>query len=213
MQYQIATTSAAVNVNHPAAATAYSPISGTLFSPNGPSYLDVQQGYVGGCWLLASLAEVAARYPQDIRSMFTAAGTTVENGATVSLYTVRFFNSVGVAEYVTVDTELPSGGTYYDQPVNGVLWVALAEKAYAEANGAGSPAGRIRSLGPGFAAVPGSIHRRGAKMPPIPHPRVGFQSSFTKNLELLAGALYVSAGAGQNSSRTIRRDSSACARG
>ena len=54
--------------------------------------LDVQQGQVGDCWLMASLAEVAARDPQDIRNMFTADGTAVENGATVSLYTVRFFN-------------------------------------------------------------------------------------------------------------------------
>jgi hypothetical protein len=135
--YQSATTTAAVSMNHPAAATAYAPVSGTLFGPNGPSYLDVQQGYVGDCWLLASLAEVAARDPQDIQSMFTAAGAAVENGATVNLYSVRFFNSAGVAEYVTVDTELPSGGAYYDQPANGILWVALAEKAYAEANGAG----------------------------------------------------------------------------
>ena len=36
-----------------------------------------------------------------------------------------------------MDTELPNGGNYYDQPINGVLWVALAEKAYAEANGKG----------------------------------------------------------------------------
>ena len=125
-------------MNDPAAATAYTPVSGSLFGANGPSYLDVQQGDVGDCWLLASLAEVAARDPQDIRNMFTADGTAVENGATVSLYTVRFFNSTGVAKYVTVDTELPSGGDYYDQPANGVLWVALAEKAYAEANGAGT---------------------------------------------------------------------------
>ena len=97
----------------------------------------MHQGDVGDCWLLASLAEVAARDPADIRNMFTAAGTTVENGATVSLYTVRFFNSAGVAGYVTVDTELPAGGGYYDHVANGVLWVALAEKAYAEANGAG----------------------------------------------------------------------------
>ncbi len=69
--------------------------------------------------------------------MFTAEGTTVENGAVVGLYRVRFFNSNGVAEYVTVDTELPSGGAYYDQVQNGVLWAALAEKAYAEANGEG----------------------------------------------------------------------------
>ena len=36
-----------------------------------------------------------------------------------------------------MDTELPSGGGYYDHVTNGVLWVALAEKAYAQANGAG----------------------------------------------------------------------------
>jgi hypothetical protein len=125
-----------VAVNEPTAATPYNPVSGTLFAAAGPSYLDVQQGQVGDCWLLASLAEVAARDPADIRNMFTADGTTVENGVTVSLYTVRFFNNSGVAKYVTVDTELPSGGGYYDQTTNGVLWVALAEKAYAEANGA-----------------------------------------------------------------------------
>ena len=126
-----------VVVDHPAADTAYSPVSGSLFGANGPSYLDVQQGALGDCWLLASLAEVAARDPSDIRNMFTYDGTTMENGSVVGLYTVRFFDNAGAPEYVTVDTELPSGGGYYDQPVNGVLWVALAEKAYAEANGAG----------------------------------------------------------------------------
>ncbi len=128
---------ATTKVNEPAAATAYSAVSGSLFGANGPTYLDVRQGEVGDCWLLSSLAEVATRDPADIRNMFTTDGTTVVNGATVSLYNVRFYNKAGVAEYVTVDTELPSGGAYYDQPQNGVLWVALAEKAYAEANGAG----------------------------------------------------------------------------
>ena len=85
---------------------------------------------------MASLAEVAARDPAEIQGMFTAAGTTVENGTVVSLYSVRFYNSAGSAQYLTVDTELPSGGTYYDQVENGVLWAALAEKAYAQANGA-----------------------------------------------------------------------------
>jgi len=47
-------------------------------------------------------------------------------------------------------------------------------------------------------------------------PRVDFQSSVTKNLELLAGEgwrFYVSAGVSKNRSRTVRLDSSACARG
>jgi hypothetical protein len=134
-------------IDHPAANGTYSNVSGVLFGPNGPSYLDVQQGQVGDCWLMASLAEVAARDPQDITSMFTYQGTTVENGVTVGLYSVRFYDSNGYAHYVTVDTELPNGGYYYDTPVGGsgavngssqpVLWVALAEKAYAEANGLG----------------------------------------------------------------------------
>jgi Calpain family cysteine protease/Ricin-type beta-trefoil lectin domain-like len=128
---------------NPAASTAYSPApaSAQLFNSGGPSYLDVEQGQVGDCWLLASLAEVAARDPQDIRNMFTYDGTTVDNGATVGLYTVRFFSNGGSAVYVQVDTELPSGGEYYDHVDNALgtqaLWVALAEKAYAVANGQG----------------------------------------------------------------------------
>ncbi|HET6880907.1 MAG TPA: C2 family cysteine protease, partial [Pirellulales bacterium] len=133
----VTTPSASVAINHPTAATAYSPVSGNLFGVNGPLFTDVKQGGVGDCWLMSSLAEVAARDSNDIRNMFTYQGTTVENGATVGLYSVRFYNSAGVAEHVTVDTELPSGGNYYDHATSGVLWVALAEKAYAEANGAG----------------------------------------------------------------------------
>ena len=130
-------------LSNPAAATGYSPApaDAPLFNIGGPSYLDVEQGWVGDCWLLASLAEVAARDPQDIRNMFTYDGTTVVNGATVGLYSVRFFNTSGSAVYVQVDTEFPSGGEYYDHVHNDlgtqVLWVALAEKAYAVANGLG----------------------------------------------------------------------------
>ncbi len=124
-----------VVVDHPVAATSYSPVSGSLFGANGPSYLDVQQGQVGDCWLLSSLAETAARYPSDIRNMFTDLGTAMESGSVVELYKVRFFNTAGVPTYVTVDTELPSGGGYYAHTTNGVLWVAMAEKAYAQANG------------------------------------------------------------------------------
>src|SRR5262249_34261885 len=113
----------------------------------GPYFKDVQQGALSDCWLMASLAEVAARVPDDISTMFLFDGSTVENGSQVNVYSVRFYDHSGVAHYVTVDTELPSGGTYYDRPVGGagavngsaspVLWVALAEKAYAEANAKG----------------------------------------------------------------------------
>ncbi|OWK36413.1 C2 family cysteine protease [Fimbriiglobus ruber] len=121
----------------PVANVPYIPANGILFGPDGPSYLDVQQGNENDCWLIASLAEVAARAPLEIEKMFTYIGTEEENGSVVGLYTVRFFNNSGTPEYVTIDTELPAGGSYYDRPTNGVLWVALAEKAYAAANAAG----------------------------------------------------------------------------
>jgi hypothetical protein len=122
---------------HPAADMAYSPATGALFGDGGPSYQDVQQAGLADCWLLASLAETAARAPADITSMFLFDGSTVENGSPVDVYSVHFYDRSGVAHYVTVDTELPAAGYCYDHPVNNVLWVALAEKAYAEANAAG----------------------------------------------------------------------------
>jgi len=125
-----------VTIDHPdpGNGNTYSPVSGTLFG-NGPLYLDVQQGGVGDCWLEASLAAVAAREPSVIRSMFTYMGTEIENGAKVGLYSVRLYDNSGEAHNIIVDTELPDGGSLYDRPDNGVLWVALAEKAYAQANG------------------------------------------------------------------------------
>jgi hypothetical protein len=145
---------------HPAADSAYNPVSGTLFEPpasSNPSiprvsYLDVEQGAESDCWLLASLAATAVQRPGVIRHMFIDDGPAIENGSTVEVYSVRFFTSSGTPEYVTVDNELPSSGDY-DHPVGGsgavngsaspVLWVALAEKAYAEAGASGYVTARI----------------------------------------------------------------------
>jgi Calpain family cysteine protease len=138
--YKSVTTPSSNNTVEPSAKYgSYTAVSGSLFGANGPQFTDVHQGNVGDCWLLSSFAAVAARYPSDITSMFTAAGTSVVNGTTVNDYKVRFYNSSGQAEYVTVDTELPKIGSSfaYDIANNGVLWVALLEKAYAEANGMG----------------------------------------------------------------------------
>ncbi|GAC1473460.1 MAG: hypothetical protein NVSMB9_22100 [Isosphaeraceae bacterium] len=132
-----------VALANPVAASAYSPApsSAPLFNNNQPSYLDMQQGAAADCWLDASLAEVAARYPQDINNMFVYQGTTVDNGATVGLYSVRFFSPNGIGFYVQVDTALPSGGGYYNRVGNSLgtqsLWTALTEKGYAEANALG----------------------------------------------------------------------------
>jgi hypothetical protein len=125
--------------DEPDSARSYSAVQGTLFGSGGPVYTDVRQGSVGDCWLMASAAEVAARDPGYITSMFTYLGTNTVNGASVGVYSVRLYSheGFGVPHYVTVDTELPAGGGMYDHPVNGVLWVALLEKAYAEASAAG----------------------------------------------------------------------------
>jgi hypothetical protein len=126
-----------VMADHPdASGETYSAATGSLFGLYGPSYRDVQQGTNDDCWLLATLAEVAAREPSKITSMFTYVGTNNFQGTTVSVYTVRLYNSSGQPRYMTVDTELPTGG-FTDHLANGTYWVALVEKAYVEANGMG----------------------------------------------------------------------------
>jgi calpain family cysteine protease len=87
---------------------------------------------------------VAARAPGYLQGMFTYDGTAPLNGATVGVWTVRFFHN-GVADYVTVNTALPDGGSYYDSitslnpdgTTSTQLWAALAEKAYAQENESG----------------------------------------------------------------------------
>jgi hypothetical protein len=106
-----------------------------------PSYLDVEQSGGNDCWLLASLAEVADRDPQVIENMFVYQGTGLDGGIPVSYYSVKFFTPNGTGFYVDVDTRLPLEGEFYDQVENDLgsqcLWVALAEKAYVEANAFG----------------------------------------------------------------------------
>ncbi len=98
---------------------------------------------MGDCWLLAGLAEVAARKPQLIENMFTYEGSMWDASVSseVGVYLVRFFNSSGTPHYVQVSTLLPKGGAYYDSVTTllrtKALWVALAEKAYVEANSFG----------------------------------------------------------------------------
>lgn len=125
-----------LGMSEPTAAKPYSAVPGVLMGAN-PLFTEVHQGQVGDCWFAATLAATAAQQPGYIKNMFIYDGTNTVNGKTVDVYTVRFFVN-GAARYVTVDTELPDGGNYYTKLQNGfVLWPALAEKAYAVANGAG----------------------------------------------------------------------------
>jgi hypothetical protein len=118
--------------------------SGSLFG-NGLSYTQVHQGGVGDCTLMASMAEVAARLPGDIRSMFIYDGYF--NGTAV--WTVRLFD-YGKSVYVTVNSELPSWGA---QTQGGAPWAALAEKAFAEVNASGWLNSYSPSAGDSYAAI------------------------------------------------------------
>lgn len=144
------------NVNY-----AYRTASGNLFH-RSPSYLDQKQGAVGDCYLISALGAIAYVNPAAITDMF------IDNGD--GTFTVRFYGgkygtystpdgkisdgfaagTTGEADYVTVDRRLPvfSGsrmiysnyGSDFRNSAN-VLWIALAEKAYAQWNETGK-AGR-----------------------------------------------------------------------
>jgi len=118
----------------------YRESTGTLFV-NTPSLNDAKQGMVGDCYLIASLVSIANKSPQAIYDMF------LDNGD--GTFTVRFFGA-GIADFVTVNRRLPtySNGTlayagygFSALSSSTTLWVALAEKAYAQWNETGK-AGR-----------------------------------------------------------------------
>ncbi len=105
-----------------------------LYGPSGgPTYQDVNQGYLGDCYFLSSLGEVALKDPSAIEDMISGNG----NGT----FSVRFFVN-GQPDYVTVNSQLPVMGGY--EWANGSQlefangrtddWVALVEKAYAQLN-------------------------------------------------------------------------------
>jgi uncharacterized protein YukE len=110
----------------------YQPIpSGTSLFGNGiEPNSQVNQGDLGDCYFLSSLAAVAAKDPAFIQSHIkeNANGT----------YTVTLYQN-GKPVAVTVSPDLPAnsdGNDAYDQiPADGALYVALYEKAYAQLQG------------------------------------------------------------------------------
>ncbi|XGB43602.1 MAG: C2 family cysteine protease [Nodosilinea sp. LVE1205-7] len=110
----------------------YQYASGSLFQ-NGAGVNDIVQGALGDCYYLATLSSIAQEKPSYIQNMFA------DNGD--NTFTVRFFNN-GAADYLTVDRYLPTNSAGYRAyagwgggPISSSsneLWVALAEKAYAQ---------------------------------------------------------------------------------
>jgi hypothetical protein len=123
-----------LGADHPVAGGMYRQFSGQLFV-NGAAYTDIRQGAVGDCYFMTTLAETALKNPSAITSMFIVNGD--------GTYTVKFYNNNGVAQYVTVDSYLPtdaSGALIYAgrgmkyNAASNELWTALVEKAYVQLN-------------------------------------------------------------------------------
>lgn len=114
----------------------YAFVSGSLFV-HGASYADVNQRNIGDCYFMAAIGEIAAHRSSIISNMF------IDNGD--GTFGVRFLRD-GVSQFVTVNRYLPVfntfavgagwGGASFDNS-NNELWVALAEKAYAQLNESG----------------------------------------------------------------------------
>jgi hypothetical protein len=122
----------------------YTTANGSLFL-GGASAADIVQGATGDCYYLAALASTAHEKNFAIGDMFR------DNGD--DTWSVRLFTN-GKTDYVTVDRMMAtsSSGNYIyanaGQSVasNNKLWVALAEKAYAQVN----ESGRIGQDGSNF---------------------------------------------------------------
>ena len=119
----------------------YTEAGGSLFVES-VSANDIDQGSTGSCYFLSALAGTADKKASIIRNMFN------DNGD--GTYSVRFYTN-GQADYVTVDNMMATraDGTYLHADAgdgtatnavvadNNELWVALAEKAYAQLNESG----------------------------------------------------------------------------
>lgn len=98
-----------------------------LFADNGPVADDVNQGYVGDCYFLATLASVADTNPNTIKQSVVDLGD--------GTFAVRFFK--GAQEvYFRVDGDLPTWSNgqlaYAGKGAEGSIWVAIMEKAFTQ---------------------------------------------------------------------------------
>src|ERR1700730_6928504 len=120
----------------------YSTSTKPLFAASGPSMSDVNQGYLGDCYLLSSLAEVACQNSGLISSMFTSNGN--------NSYGVKFYVG-GVAQYVTVNNSLANGGSEFNSGAD--IWASLAEKGYAQLQASGVVTGNYINSGNSWCTI------------------------------------------------------------
>jgi hypothetical protein len=125
----------------------YSTVANPLFGKSGPSMSDVNQGFLGDCYVLAPLAEMAAQDPLAIQSMITANGNDT--------YSVCFTVG-GKADYVTVENKLADGGHIFNYGTND--WASLIEQAYAQLQAGGALTGDHFTYGNSFSSIGNGGH-------------------------------------------------------
>jgi hypothetical protein len=112
----------------------YDRITGSLFGKSNEARIgDIDQGGLGDCVLLASLAATFAPQLNDAgnSSSTTINDMLIDNGD--NTYSVRFFNQKNKAEWVTVDNRLAKEAPgVLRASKSGGLWVPVIEKAYAQ---------------------------------------------------------------------------------
>ena len=92
----------------------------------GPTASDVNQGEVGDCYFLSSLAAFAGQNPQKLEQSAVDLGD--------GTYAVEFFTN-GTPSFVRMSNYLPAGGfeglDYAHPGTNNTMWAAIMEKAFA----------------------------------------------------------------------------------
>ena len=116
----------------------YQTVVGNLFN-GAPSRNDAKQGQLGDCYFIAAVASLADKNVDAVRNLF------IDNND--GTYTVRFYaDSNRAADYVTVNRKLPTRSGRLEYSGYGLsatssattVWIALAEKAYAQWNETGN---------------------------------------------------------------------------
>ena len=102
-----------------------------LWGPRGINPQDINQGYIGNCWIMAAISAIA-EYPGRVESMFV--NTEISD---VGIYAMKQY-VIGVPFTQIVDDYLPmaDGNTIFaGLGKDGSIWGAVAEKAFAKRYG------------------------------------------------------------------------------
>jgi len=108
----------------------YTTVTGNLFGSASEARIgDIDQGGLGDCAFLAALGATFGRQFNDAGNTSSSVINSMITDNGDNTYTMRFYQN-GVAEYVTVDRRIAT--SISAKRNDGVIWVALVEKAYAQ---------------------------------------------------------------------------------